>query len=195
MVEEGVNPKVAQEEGVESMVDEVVLLPGVLVDTGRRSSRLRRMNIPFVGETPTGEENTRRVKFPPRSSKNFFICYLRSKYFKDNQLSVDHFQVNLSAKHHLHSEHKLSPANLRSRTNNLCSHSSRSRSVHSRQSVKTFQRVEQNYRRLHISQCHQRSLTTPDRQATNQTTLTGGVRRVESGPGDRRGLKGSSPQV
>ena len=191
MVEEQVDPKVAQEEGVESKVGEVVLLPGVLVSTRRGGSSQRRARIPFVGETPTGEGNTRRVKFPPRSSKNFFKCYLKSKYFKDNHPSVDHFQVNLSAK--LHSEHKLSPANLRSRTNNLCSHSSRSRSVHSRQSVKTFQRVEQNYRRLHISQCHQRSLTTPDRQATNQTTLTGGVRRGESGPGDRRGHKGSCP--
>ena len=188
MVRVGEKPEVVQEEGVESTVDEVVHLPGVLVGTRRGGLRQKRVMIPFVGETPTGEENTRRVKFPPRSSKNFFNCYLRSKYFKDNQLSVDHFQVNLSAKHHLHSEHKLSPANLRSRTNSFCSHSSRPRSVHSRQSVKTFQR-------LHISQCYQRSFTTTDRQATNQTTLTGGVRRGESGPGDRRGLKGSSPQV
>ena len=49
MVEEGVNPKVAQEEGVESMVDEVVLLPGVLVGTRRGGPRQRRAKTPFVG--------------------------------------------------------------------------------------------------------------------------------------------------
>ena len=175
------------------MVDEGVLLPGVLVGTRRGGPRQRRVKTPFVGETPTGEENTRRVKFPPRSSRNFFNYYLKTKYFKDKQLSVDHFPVNLSAKHQLRSEHQPgSVPHLRSRTSNFYSHSSRPRSVYSRQSVKACSRVEPNYRRLHLSQCHQRSLTTPDRQATNKTPLTEGVRRGESGPGDRRGHKGSS---
>ena len=194
MVREGENPEVVQGEGVESTVDEVVHLPGVLVGTRRRKGlRLKGVIIPFVGETPTGGEST---KFLPRFSKDFFKQFLKTNHFTIKRLSVDHFPVNLSAKHQLRSEHQPgSVPHLRSRTSNFYSHSSRPRRVHSRQSVKACSQMEPNYRRLHLSQCHQRSLTTPDRQATNQTTLTGGVRRGESGPGDRRGLKGSSPQV
>ena len=137
MVREGVNPEVVQEEGVESKVEEVVHLPGVLVDTRKGGSlMLKGAIVPFVGETPTGEENTRRVKFPPRSSRNFFNYYLKTKYFKDKQLSVDHFPVNPSAKHQFRSDHQTGPVpHPGSRTRNFYSHGSRPRSVYSRQSV------------------------------------------------------------
>ena len=83
--------EVVQGEGVESTVVEVVLLPGVLVGTRREGLRLG-VTIPFVGETPTGGENT---KFLPRSSKDSFKPFLKTHHHTIKQLSVDHLPVNL----------------------------------------------------------------------------------------------------
>ena len=160
------------------------------------------MIIPFVGETPTGGEST---KFLPRSSRDFLKHFLKTQYFTIKQLSVDHLPVNLSSEHQPRSKHQprsehqpssehqpYSVPQPWSRTRSSYGHSSRPRSFYSRRSYKARSRVEQNYRRLHFSPSNQGSFTPTDRQATNKTPLPEGVRREESGPGDRRGHKGSS---
>merc|ERR1712002_448857 len=90
VMEQGI-PEVVQGEGVESTVVEVMLLPGVLAGTRREGLRLKGVTIPFVGETPTGGENT---KLLPRSSKDFFKPFLKTHHYTIRQLSVDNLPVN-----------------------------------------------------------------------------------------------------
>ena len=181
--------EVVQGEEVESTVVEVVLLPGVLVDTRKEGLRLKGVTIPFVGETPTGGEST---KFLPRSSRDFFKQFLKTQNFTIRQLSVDHLPVNLYSDGSFSPSHLYSVPQPWSGTRSTYSYGSRPRKIYCRRSHKARTRVEPNHTRLHFSPSHQRSLTSTDRQAANKTSLPEGAGREESGPGDRRCHKGSS---
>ena len=148
MVTEQEKLEVVQGEGVESMVVEVVLLPGVLVGTRKEGLRMKGVTIPFVGETPTGGE---RTKFLPRSSKD---------YSKPHPVPHNHsyswYQRSTIVGWRCQ-EYKPHPVPQGwSRTKDTHSDSSQPRTVQSRSSYEARSGVEPDYRRLHHTPSHQR---------------------------------------